>query len=67
MYSIFQPAVLGLFGDYLMLPVFGRNMTSVSADSPWKLSYHFAVSWEVRWVSPVSATNGSSVLCAMSL
>lgn len=46
----------GLFGDYLMLPVFGRNMTGVSADSPWKLLYNFAGFWEVRRAAPVSVT-----------
>lgn len=52
----------GVFGAYLMLLVFGRNTTSVSADSPWKLLYHFAVSGEVRWAARVSAMNSNSVL-----
>lgn len=55
MYNIFLQ-VWGLFGDSLMLPVFGRNA------SPWKLLYHFAVSREIRRAAPVSATRSNSVL-----
>lgn len=45
----------GSFWYCLMVSVFGRSKTNSNADSPRKLSYHFAVTQEVRPAAPVSA------------